>query len=189
MKNNVINNLAPINATTANKKKLGFVSGVVSIFLNCPVSLFDASTTFMGSQVDEFAYNVKTGEILVGNRYKNSHTQLINIYGTDKDTYNYILGYINHPGTSAGLPAGWMTDMTAEKTISLRLDGSFHSNSDYNKVHRLLDILANNGAPADYGITVLFGENTPGTLGFLNDTPYGKTIHYNNIVKRDAVVC
>lgn len=143
--------------------------------------LFSGDALIGFDVIDSFCWEPISGELLVANRFQNTHYQTIREFGNEKDVKKYLLGYINFPGTAKDIPSGWMTEMVREKTIAIRTEGSVNNNNDYRRIQKIFNILKEQGAPLDWTVYVLFGESSASRGGFLNDNPKGKLLTYNNL--------
>lgn len=184
--NKIINNLTMTSLTNRNQVVGANIPPMMVDFIEGDLSkIFNGKTEIGFSQIDAFAYNPRSKELIVSNRYDSSHSQSIEDFGSD-EVNDYILGYINFPGSTDNMPAGWMPEMMKERTISLRIDGAFTDKNSYDRVHKTLDLLEQNGAPSDYKIVILFGGNTSDT-GFFLDNMEATTIRYDNLKNRRLV--
>ena len=182
-----VNNIVASKSSFSEKISEGWFPGMMEDFIDGDKdNLFNGKTLIGFSPIDSFCFNPKTGETLVANRFDNTHYEVIEENG-ESAIEDYILGYINFPGTLGDLPSGWMTEMMQERTISLRYEGSFESNDDYKRVMRTLNFLKKHAAPLDYKVIILFGESQRGRGGFLNDRPNGTIIKYNNLKDLEVI--
>jgi hypothetical protein len=173
---------------TMRKRREGYLPEILENTVDGDVEkLFDGKTRVGFNEVDSFAFNPRTGELLPCSRFACTHEEIIEEFG-EEDSSKYVLGFINFPGTSRDIPPGWMTEMVKERTISLRYEGSFYDKDDYRRVKDTLDLLVKYGAPLDYKVIILFGESRPSRGGFLDDRPNGTTIRYENLENRKLLV-
>ena len=186
-KTRTVSSVVSSSAELSRRLKNGYFPGMMEFFIDGDLNqLFNGKTKIGFSVIDSFCFNPRTGELLVASRYEATHEETIKQYG-ESDPKEYVLGYINFPGSSRDIPLGWMTDMMKDRTISVRYEGSFMNKDDYNHVQRALNLIENYGAPKDYPVLVLFGESKSGRGGFLDDRPEGTKLKYNNIHDRELV--